>query len=72
MPNPNMGEPRYETKLRRSRRATLVDVGQDLYVVFTSIGMGSVGPERRMYATMRAGILVNLECSIEEQIFLFT
>ncbi|KAI8110913.1 hypothetical protein M9434_004487 [Picochlorum sp. BPE23] len=30
MPNPNMGEPRYETKLRRSRRATLVDVGQDL------------------------------------------
>lgn len=39
MPNPNMGEPRYETKLRRSRRATLVDVGQDLYVVLTSIGM---------------------------------
>ena len=40
MPNPNMGEPRYETKLRRSRRATLVDVGQDLYVVSTSIEVG--------------------------------
>lgn len=40
MPNPNMGEPRYETKMRRSRRATLVDAGQDLYVVITSIEMG--------------------------------